>query len=208
MILQFSTDLRKQEIFAHGDELAQRMGLDQDENGNRVYHYPKDKKVHVATLDDPVLVTDNYRFAQLTPSAKRDTVFGLFDFPVRTTVYDGTELEFEQAKYPGVWGPSIDTLLFCKALHDHPEVLRAQTATELGSGSGFISKYVMEHATDLQQMLLVDLNSHAIQCAEDNINDDRADFAIGDALEIIKDKRFDLLLCNPPYIPRPRSYLP
>ena len=74
MILRFNQELTEQEIWANGAELASKMGIDKDREGNRVHDWPKDEKVRVATLKDPVLVTDNYKIGQLEP-ALRDTVF-------------------------------------------------------------------------------------------------------------------------------------
>ena len=113
MILRFNQDLTEQAIYAHGNELAEIMGRDKDASGKRTYTWPETEEQRVAMFENPVLVTDNHRIAQLAP-ALRDTVFALFGKPVKVTEYDGTSLRFEQRLYPGVWGPSIDTLLFCK----------------------------------------------------------------------------------------------
>ena len=75
MIIRFNEDLTKQEIYANGDELFQKMGLDMDGEGNRVYSYPKDREVYVATLENPVLVTDNYKISLIESSTLRDTLF-------------------------------------------------------------------------------------------------------------------------------------
>ncbi|MCK5699060.1 MAG: methyltransferase [Candidatus Aenigmarchaeota archaeon] len=203
MIIRYNKDLSKQDIFANGDELAQIMGHDRDNDGNRVYNYPDDKKEHVVTIDNPVLVTNNYRISNLEPSL-RDTVFALFSRPVTTTEYDGTKLRFEQKKYTGAWGPSIDTLLFCRGL-EHINLEDVTDAIELGCGSGFLSKYTLDNAPNLENMTLVDFNKYAILCAYDNINDPRAMFVTGDAVKYLTGKSYDLILCNPPYILRPKS---
>lgn len=53
-------------------------------------------------------------------------------------------------------------------------------------------------------MALIDLNPHAEQCRQDNISAEKAYFHIGDAKVYLEDKQdIDLLVCNPPYIPRP-----
>lgn len=36
--------------------------------------------------------------------------------PLKVIEYDDVTMDFEQGKYPGVRSPSIDTLLFCRAL--------------------------------------------------------------------------------------------
>jgi len=203
MILEFDLPLTQQLIFAHGDELAAVMARDTDAQGRRVYTYADDVREHVATLPDPVLVTDYWRIANLPPRI-RDTVCKLYESPRRITVYGGTRIDFQQDRYPGTWGPNIDTLLFCRALTAE-RLAGVRTAIEIGCGSGFISRFLLEHAPKLTSMTLVDINPNAIRCAQDNIKDPRATFIHGDGLKAMAGNEYDLIVCNPPYIPRPGS---
>ena len=134
MIQRFSNDLSRQDIYANGAELAQIMGKDKDKRGRRVYTRPDKEEQFVVSFKEPVLFTDNYRIAQLPPEL-RDTVFALFGSPVKTTEYDGTSVSFEQKKYPGVWGPNIDTVALCRGLYN-ADLQGVKTAIEIGSGSG------------------------------------------------------------------------
>ncbi|MBI5065491.1 methyltransferase [Candidatus Woesearchaeota archaeon] len=202
MILKFNSDLTKQEIYANGDDLSRALAFDKDGRGRRVYSWPKEKKKLVVTFKNPLLVTDSYKISQLNPTL-RDTVFALFSYPLKITEYENTSLEFEQQNYPGVWGPSIDTLLFCKALKKLNSN-NFKTAIEMGCGSGFISKYLINNSK-IKRMDLADLNKYAIKCAKNNIKNKKAKFHVGDALKFLKNKKYDLILCNPPYIPRPKS---
>jgi tRNA1(Val) A37 N6-methylase TrmN6 len=201
MIVQFNYDLTTESIYANGNELAQIMGLDRDEDGRKVESFSPETRMYVTSIRNPVLVTDIYRISMLEP-VMRDTVAALLASPVRTTEFENTSVTFRQAKYPAVWGPSIDTLLFTKALKSI-DFSGVRTAVEIGCGSGFISKYVLNNAPGLEKITLVDINKSAIDCAIENIDDQRADFVVGDGLDFIDGKRFDLILCNPPYIPRP-----
>ncbi len=203
MKLHFDKDLKKLTLSAFGNELAQIMGHDTDENGNRVYMRDEQEEIEVVTIDSPVLVTDNYKIAQLDP-IKRDTVFALYSAPTKITDYDGTVIRFEQKRFPGVWGPSIDTLLFCRAL-SKVDLSGVKKVLEIGPGSGFISKYILDHVPGVEKLYAIDLNEKAAECTRENIPDSRVESAVGDALEFIKDNTFDLIVCNPPYIPRPKS---
>ena len=69
---------------------------------------------------------------------------------------------------------------------------------------GFLSKYLLEK-TGVEAMYINDLDRRAVQCAMDNITDDRKLIIEGDGLEHLKKRKYDLIICNPPYIPRPRS---
>lgn len=203
MILRFTPDLTELTISAHGNELAEIMGKDKDASGKRTYTWPETEEQHVFTFANPVLVTDNYRIGQLDHTL-RDTLFALYGKPLKVTEYDGTSLRFEQRLYPGVWGPSIDTLLFCKGLRSL-DLSVVRSAIEIGCGSGYISKYVAEHAPKLESLTLADINPKAIECAMQQEFPLQPVYVPGDGLKHIQGKKFDLVLCNPPYIPRPKS---
>ncbi|HBM45954.1 MAG: hypothetical protein UT05_C0001G0069 [Parcubacteria group bacterium GW2011_GWF2_38_76] len=205
MILKFSKDLKRQDIYANGDELSSVMGLDRGDKNERIYSYSEDKEKHVALIKNPVLVTDAYKICEFDPTI-RDTILKLYESPKRITEYNGVSINFEQLKYRGAWGPSIDTLFFCRGLNKLPRQLsRLKTVIEIGAGSGFISKYLLEKFTNIEKITLVDLNPNSIQCCKDNIKDKRAKFVCGDAIKFLRNKKFDLIICNPPYIPRPGS---
>lgn len=198
--MYFDPMLTRQEIYATGNELSGVMGYDRDEMGRRVNTHPESSQVYVTALYNPVLMTDHHKVSQLDP-IERDTVFALLGSPVRYTCFDETELRFEQGRYPGVWGPSIDTLLFAKGLY-LSELEGVKEAVELGSGSGFISKYLLDSCPDLERMTLIDMDPNAIVCARDNIDDERARYISADARDYMGTGGYDLIVCNPPYIPR------
>lgn len=118
MLHKFAPDLSQDAIYAQGNEIATIMAKDKDEEGNRVYTYPRDTYLHVADLPNPILVTDRYKINQIQDYIKRETVSALFDSPFIAIDYDNTTMDFEKFKYPGVWSPSIDTLFFCRAMKD------------------------------------------------------------------------------------------
>ncbi len=203
MILKFLKDLSRLDVHAHGNELASIMAKDMDSSGKRVYIYPETDSQFVASIDAPVLVSDVYKISQFS-SVIRDTVFALYASPIKVTDYNGLAFRFEQKKYPGVWGPSIDTLLFARALND-VDLSGAKSAIEIGTGSGFLSQYLLMQNPNIETMHIVDINRLAIDCAKEHIDDPRAVFYVGSGTEYMIDKKFDLIICNPPYIPRPIS---
>ena len=203
MIIKISSDLKNQEIWANGIELASVMGKDR-KNGKRVISYSSDKKEFVCKFKNPVLMTDAYKISKENPTL-RDTLFSLYGSRDRIVEYDGVST-FWDSSHINVWCPSIDTILFAKALK---KLLKTKnnfkSAIEIGCGSGYLSKYLLAKNQKLKTILINDFNPYAIKCAKDNIKDKRAKFYKGDGLNIIKNKKFDLIICNPPYIPRPKS---
>jgi release factor glutamine methyltransferase len=202
MIIKISPDLKKQEIWANGPELANIMGQDRV-GGKRVLSYPPEKKILVHTFQNPILMTDNYRISKLAPTL-RDTLFALYSSRPRVTEYDQVSISWDHS-HVSVWCPSIDTILFAKVLKKILQENKFKTAVEIGTGSGFLSKFILEKSQDIESMLIIDLNPHAIKCSMENIKDKRALFYTGDGLEKIRGTRYDLIICNPPYIPRPNS---
>lgn len=193
MHIKFSTNLDQQEIYATGAELTGIMGKDKE-----------GEKLLVHTFDHPLLVTDNYRIAKLNPTL-RDTLFSILSSRPRIVEYDGVSVYWDDS-HKGVWSPSIDTLIFAKALNkvfsDNPNI---KTAIEIGTGSGFLSKFIFSKSKSLQSITINDINPFAIKSAQDNFSTTKANYVLGDGLKEIEGKTYDLIICNPPYIPRPKS---
>ncbi|MCX6744674.1 MAG: methyltransferase [Candidatus Parcubacteria bacterium] len=203
MIIKISKDLKKEEIWAQGVELASIMGKDRVK-GKRVITFPEKDKMFVTSIKNPVLITDNYKIAQLNPTL-RDTLFSLFSSKHRIFEYDGV-ITISDASHVNVWSPSIDTVLFAKGLANIFQTKKNfKTAVEIGTGSGFLGKYTLAKCGSLEEMLVIDINPYAIKSAMDNIKDPRAVFFTGDGIKKIKNQKFDLIICNPPYVPRPKS---
>ncbi len=201
MIIEITSDLKKQYIYANGNELASVMGKDKIGN-KRIKTYPLNKKILAHIFNNPILLTDTYKISKLNPTL-RDTLFSLYSSYPRIVKYDGVSVQWDNS-HIDVWGPSIDTILFAKALR---KLLKNnfKSVAEIGCGSGFLSKYILSKNKSIKSILINDLNPYAIKCAMDNIKDSRANFYAGNGLKKIQGQKFDLLICNPPYVPRPKS---
>lgn len=223
MLQRFSDNLDRVEIHAQGAELATMMWADRDENSEKIYNYPDHISQLVAELDNPVLVTDSYKAHQITDYIKRETTLALMNKPRKITQYDWLSLDFNQTNYPTLWWPNIDTLVFCRALKsefDKPDNTwrhMYRSALEVGCGSGFIGHYIgqkmtenTEDSKDIPEITLVDINEDAKKFY-DNMTEKhslpyQSEIHIQDARELLEQwRKRDLMVCNPPYIPRPNS---
>jgi len=204
MKLKFDRDLKIQEIYATGPELAETMWHDRDGNWNRIYEYPHTKEQLVTTIQDPVLMTDDYKLFNIQDYTARQTVQLLLRKPMTIVEYDWLRMEFEQGKYNGVRSPNIDTLLFCRAIKDL-DYSDIQSLIEPWGGPGFIAKYVSTKAKNLKKIIINDINQNAERYFVDTNKDPRAEFVLQDAKKYLEGKYFDMIVCNPPYIPRKKA---
>ena len=96
-----------------------------------------------------------------------------------------------------VYIPSDDTFL----LAENVEIKEGQSVLEIGTGSGLVSMYASLLTDDVTA---TDINYNALELAEknfklNNINTIKLEF--GDLFEPVKDKKFDVILFNTPYLP-------
>ena len=201
--------LKTLSLWAEGDEIQKvtgKIGCGANDS-ERIY-----------TFRNPKLLTDLAAMNRL-PSFLRDAISKLYQFDGRTTEYDGVSVWWSETRYPGVWAPSIDTVVFASALRKRlmqtKYISRFSTLLEIGCGSGFLTKYVMmkkqeKDQRDFNKVPLMDINKDAIKCALDTLQDIRGETEIVYTHNRIQSPLhishpYDLVLCNPPYIPRPSA---
>jgi len=208
MYQSFSKNLDEHKIYLQWTEVATMWGKDRDSKGNKIYDYPDTTKEHVATLHDPVLVSDFPKAVkEISDYASQQVAIALIGKLNKTTEYNWTELSFNQEEYKTLRWPNIDTLLFCQWLNQ----LDIQNMTkwcEVWSWSGFISKYMIDQAPKLERRDMFDINPEAENFFNKNYRTDKYNKArmhIGDARENMEGKTYDIIACNPPYIPREQS---
>lgn len=199
-------NLQTLSVYAQGDEAPKVTGSKHPAPEFLIYKFK-----------NPKLLKDNHAIAHL-PSVMRDAVIKAYDFPWRVTEYDGVSVAWSEAEYPGVWSPSIDTILFARALRksliEGGRLKDFNSLLEIGCGSGFLTKYLLakkkEFGAPMAVAHLMDINIDAIKCSLDNLEEIRGDTdisyfhnRIGGRLKV--NQKYDVVVCNPPYLPRPRA---
>ena len=192
MLIKISNDLQNQEIKANKTEALRILG----ENIN-------EDSLHIHTFKRPITISDNYRISKLNPLL-RDILFSLYESPTRVVEYDGVRIERGAAPID-IWFISIDTILFAKALNRILCKINIKNAIEIGCGGGFLSKYILAKSWTIKSLIVNEINPQAIRIAKKNIHDSRAHFWLGDGVEKLKNNKFDLIVCNPPYLPKPET---
>jgi release factor glutamine methyltransferase len=103
---------------------------------------------------------------------------------------------------PGVFNPALFrvTPVFLEWL-DEDLVPPAAAVLDVGTGTGILA---IAAARTAARVTGVDRNPAAIECARINARgngvEDRVDLRLGDLFEPVAEERFDLVLCNPPYL--------
>ena len=96
-----------------------------------------------------------------------------------------------------VYLPSDDSFLLAENL----EIKEGQSVLEIGTGSGIVSMYASLLTDDVTA---TDINYNALELAEKNFkinNIDTIKLEFGDLFEPVKDRKFDVILFNTPYLP-------
>ena len=103
---------------------------------------------------------------------------------------------------PGVFAPRSDTWMLADALTDQAG-LEGADVLELGTGSGAIA--VAAARAGARNVVVVDVSRRALACARLNarLNGARLEARRGDLFAPVRERRFDYVVSNPPYLPAP-----
>jgi methylase of polypeptide subunit release factors len=119
----------------------------------------------------------------------------------------------------GVFGPSIDTLVMAEILAQQifENGLAYETALEVGSGNGLLTALLaLRGASDLKELFSIDMSAAATACTIRNFSTNIGGtnppyltyFMTGYFDPTLFNREFDLIVCNPPYIPLPNEMRP
>ena len=107
------------------------------------------------------------------------------------------KMTFKINTHENVYIPAEDSYLLAENL----EIKEGQSVLEIGTGSGIVAMYASK-LTD--KVTATDINFDAITVAEENFknNDiDNIELLFGNLFEPVKNRKFDVILFNTPYLP-------
>lgn len=107
---------------------------------------------------------------------------------------------------PGVHRPVSDTWLLADAMRD--ENIEGATVADLCTGSCALA--ILAARAGAERVLAVDVSRRATFAASANarLNGCRVESRKGDLGPALADRNFDLITCNPPYVPAETDELP
>ena len=106
-------------------------------------------------------------------------------------------MDFIINTHENVYIPAEDSYL----LADNLEIENGQSVLEIGTGSGVVAMYA-SRLTD--KITVTDINFDACQLAEKNFAEngiENIEVLFGNLFEPVKDRKFDVILFNTPYLP-------
>lgn len=104
---------------------------------------------------------------------------------------------------PGVYAPQYDTTLLVEALHA-AAIPAGARVLDIGTGTGALALTAMRAGA--AGVTAVDVSRRAVWTARANAALHRLPVRVrrGNALDVVADESFDLVLSNPPYVPADR----
>jgi len=128
----------------------------------------------------------------------------------KTIVHGGVLTHVDRRLHPQVFGPSIDTLLMASIVGCYMREKRPTSVLEIGVGSGHIYSTAAVYAQDEIELCGVDVEPGAVLCCATNMRRHEDVFGLSLNSNLIIGKfdpkafarKFDLIVSNPPYIPR------
>ena len=166
----------------------------------------------VATIDSPKSLFDFWAtIDRVKKPATQNFLKEILASGHKIVYQRGTLVHVDRRLDLGVFGPTIDTVLLAEALVQYViefNAVTVRTGIEVGSGNGLLSAVLIEHARLIDTYIALDVNFESVACTARNCNHSELSpnhfhFFKGAFNPEFFGKKFDLCICNPPYIPLP-----
>lgn len=146
----------------------------------------------------------------------RSVLRNVLKSPAKIVAHRGVLVHVDRNRDLNVFGPTIDTLFLNEALSallydggaDYG-TLKVSSALDVGSGNGLLTASLLRAIPNAERLVFADANVNAVACTYRNLTAVRAR-AITDVYglvglfghDVLKG-RYDIVVSNPPYVPRP-----
>lgn len=176
----------------------------------------------VAIIDSPQSAFDIWTTIDHVDAAARNILKNSVQSGHKLVLHRGVLTHVDKRNDSRVFGPTIDTLVLAEILAqdliDNAMVgddrSRLPTGVlEIGCGSGLVMAGLVRNVGSIDEISCIDIEVGAIACTKKNLNIASRNFAggglpkanliVGAFEPRFLNRTFDLIVCNPPYIPAP-----
>jgi methylase of polypeptide subunit release factors len=166
----------------------------------------------IATIDSPKSLFDFWATIDtVTKPAAQNALKDILVSGHKIVYQRGALVHVDRRRDLGVFGPTIDTVLLAEALVQY--VLESNTivirnAVEVGSGNGLVSAVLLENSKSINNYVALDVDFTSVSCTARNCSyngfpQNHIHYINGLFDPQLFGRKFDLCICNPPYIPLP-----
>ena len=165
-------------------------------------------------MDDPVSVFDVWGQFDHADANAKNQLKAIIASGHKLVYHRDTLTHVDRRLDLDVFGPSIDTLVLAEILardvSSNPN-RSIKAVLEIGSGSGMLSASVVRHNLALQDLYAIDIDARAVACTDRSIAlaslapgvaPSERHLIVGKYTPRLLGRKFDLVICNPPYIPK------
>lgn len=163
----------------------------------------------VAILQNPKSVFDFWDAIEQVDMAARNHLKTILSSGHKIIIHRGVLNHIDKREDNNVFGPSIDTLVLAEILAQRvfeQKQYKYRTAIDIGCGNGLLTAALANHCVTLNEVFAIDINFNSISCTKRNYyrNDLQSlspCFINSPFSAYLINRKFDLVVCNPPYIP-------
>lgn len=177
------------------------------------------KLTPIAVIEEPKSAFDVWAAIDQADAPARNVLKAMLASGHKIVVHRDVLGHVDRRAEQNVFGPSIDTLVMAEILAE--EIFEGAAigagdvpvtaALEVGTGSGFLAAGLIRHLPALREVFCSDVDFGAVACTEKNIRIAQGAPGAGRRTDVrlftgpfdsrLLNRRFDLVVCNPPYIP-------
>jgi len=169
----------------------------------------------VALVKEPKSAFDFWGAIDDADVAARNSLKAILGTGHKIVAHRGILVHVDRRTDTHVFGPSIDTLVLAEVLAQdvfESPAWKYTSALEVGCGNGLLTAAIANHSADLQELFAIDISFNAVACTARNVSSTqrfsskdhaKSYYISGKFQPDLFNRRFDLLVCNPPYIPVP-----
>lgn len=174
------------------------------------WEYPRFSIVDI--IDNPQSAFDFWGAISGAKMSEKNVLKEIISSGHKLIFHRGIIIHVDRRKDIQVFGPSIDTLLIAEiqAQLFYENNYKFTNALEIGCGNGLLSVSVAKYCQTIIELCSIDINFHSVYCLNNNLGANiiphklkrlKIYLTCGEFTETHYQRKFDLIICNPPYIP-------